>query len=262
MQASFLSRITIFPIKALDPLGVTRAVVTAGGSLGWDRRFAMVDSSGKYVNGKRNPKVHLLRCEYDLSGPEVRVRRQDGARWEAFPLAAGNPGLERWLAGFFGEPITLVENAEGGFPDDTAASGPTVVGTASLVEVASWFPGLDAGELRRRFRVNLEVGGVAPFWEDLLYTEQGGLRFRIGEVELEGVNPCARCVVPTRDPESADLLPGFQRTFMERRAATLPHGVARGRFNHFYRFTLNTVIAGGQEGKAVHEGDAVVTEPA
>ena len=260
MRSPYLARIAVFPIKALDAVEVTHATLTPGGSLAWDRRFAMLDRSGRFINGKRNAKVHLLRAAYDLERSQVRLRRQASVRWDGFQLAAGEPELERWLSDHFGEPVRVVENPDAGFPDDTEASGPTLVSTASLLEVASWFPGLDAGALRRRFRVNLEVDGVQAFWEDLQFTEHGRRTFRIGEVELEGANPCARCVVPTRDPDTSDVLPGFQRTFNERRAAALPPGVARQRFDHFYRFTLNTVIAQGQRGRSLNVGDAVMAD--
>jgi uncharacterized protein YcbX len=260
MRAPYLARIAVFPIKALDAVEVTGATITSGGSLSWDRRFAMLDRSGKYINGKRNTKVHLIRAVYDLERSQVRLRRQGTVQWDEFSLVAGEPELERWLSDHFGEPVRVEEKPDAGFPDDTEASGPTLVCAASLLQVASWFPGLDAGDLRRRFRVNLEVDGVQAFWEDLQFTEHGRKTFRIGEVELEGVNPCARCVVPARDPETSDVLPGFQRTFMERRAATLPPGVAGQRFDHFYRFTLNTVIARGQQGRSLNVGDPVVAE--
>ena len=260
MDAPFLSRITIFPIKALDPVEMTRATIAAGGSLTGDRRFALLDRSGKFINGKRNPRVHLLRAEFDLERSQVRARHQGDNQWHEFALAAGEPALERWLSDFFGEQVRVEENPAAGFPDDTTASGPTVVSAASLLEVASWFPGFDAERVRRRFRVNLVVDGVPAFWEDLQFTEHERTRFRIGQVDLEGVNPCARCVVPTRDHETSDVVPAFQRTFMERRAATLPTGVARDRFDHFYRFTLNTYVPPGQAGKSLNVGDIVVSE--
>jgi hypothetical protein len=45
---------------------------------------------------------------------------------------------------------------------------------------------------------------------------------------------------------------------MERRAAALPPVVARQRFDHFYRFTLNTSVVQGQRGKSLNVGDAVM----
>ncbi|HEV2455075.1 MAG TPA: MOSC N-terminal beta barrel domain-containing protein, partial [Verrucomicrobiae bacterium] len=60
-----LGRIIIFPIKSLDGHLVESARFTAGGILENDRVFAIYDSSGKVVNGKRTPRIHELRCAYD-----------------------------------------------------------------------------------------------------------------------------------------------------------------------------------------------------
>ena len=80
---------------------------------------------------------------------------------------------ERFLSAAMGEPVRLVEDAERGFPDDTDSPGPTVVSTATLETVASWFPGLTIEEVRRRFRANLEIGDTEPFWEDRLCGMRG-----------------------------------------------------------------------------------------
>jgi uncharacterized protein YcbX len=47
----------------------------------------------------------------------------------------------------------------------------------------------------RRFRPNLVVDGAVP------YAEDGWRRFRVGEVEFEGVKNCSRCVFTTVDPD-------------------------------------------------------------
>ncbi len=107
MRTPYLARIAVFPIKALDAVEVAQATITPGGSLAWDRRFAMLDRSGKFINGKRNAKVHLLRAEYDLERSQVRLRQQGSVRWDGFSLAAGEPELERWLSDHFGEPVRV-----------------------------------------------------------------------------------------------------------------------------------------------------------
>ena len=55
-----------------------------------------------------------------------------------------------------------------GFVDDRDASGPTLVGSASLASVADWF-NLETEETRRRLRTNLEIAGLEPFEEDSLF---------------------------------------------------------------------------------------------
>src|SRR5262249_25513767 len=136
-----------------------------------------------------------------------------------------------------------VEDTEAGFPDDTEAPGPTVISTATLQAVASWFPGLDEQVMRLRFRANLEIGGVPAFWEDRLFAEVGSVvPFRVGDVLFEGINPCQRCVVPSRDPYTGGIFPHFQEIFARKRREFLPSWSTPSRFNHFYRLSCNTRV--------------------
>jgi uncharacterized protein YcbX len=112
-------------------------------------------------------------------------------------------------------------------------------------------------EVLRRFRPNLVVRGVPAFWEDRLYAAADSVSFRIGDVVLNGQNPCARCVVPTRDPLTGGAYPDFMKTFIERRKATLPPWAPPERFDHFYRLSVNTTIGKGEAGKVLQVGDAV-----
>ena len=59
-----LCKILIFPIKSLDPIALSEVEITSGGALKGDCEFAIVDKNGKYVNAKRNPKIHLIRASY------------------------------------------------------------------------------------------------------------------------------------------------------------------------------------------------------
>lgn len=175
-----------------------------------------------------------------------------------FHLDAQRAELNDWLSRFFEQPVHVEENTASGFPDDLKASGPTIITTGTLTEVARWFPGLTLDGCRRRFRANLEIGGTKPFWEDRLYVAEGQrVRFTIGEAILEGVNPCQRCAVPTRDPNTGEPIAGFQKAFAERRRATLPTWADRSRFNHYYRLAVNTIVPDGQPTTTLHVGDAV-----
>lgn len=254
----FLERIFLYPIKALDPLEVGRARITPGGSLERDREFAVFNDAGKPVNGKREPLVHYLRTRYedDLSALTIRIEGKEEAY--RFSLRHDASLLEEWFCNYFGRTVEVKRNATNGFPDDTGAWGPTVVGAASLAKTAEWFAPLRTEDMCRRFRPNLVIGGTEPFWEDRLFASEGKVvRFRIGTVECEGVNPCARCVVPTRDPESGEAFPGFQQHFAAMRASTLPSFAERSRFDHFYRMSVNTRIPRSQAGKMLSVGDEV-----
>lgn len=255
----FLERITVYPIKSLDGVTIEQARVLPSGALEHDRRYALQDAAGNFINGKRQARVHLLRASFDLASATVAL---DGdGRAGRFRLGEDRQNLEGFLTPFFAEPVAFVENDQGGFPDDLDAPGPTVVSTATLAEVASWFPGLDIDEVRRRFRANLEIGGTVPFWEDRLVGELGSVvRFRMGEVWFDGVNPCQRCPVPTRDSHSGEANGGFAREFALRRRATLPSWAPASRFDHFYRLTVNTRLAAGQLGGSLRAGAEVLIE--
>lgn len=252
-----LAHILIYPIKSLDGVAVSAATVLASGALKYDREFAIVDAQGRFVNGKRNAQVHLLQSHFSLSERTVTLQVQDSPPQHCH-LDNQRQVLEAWLSDFFGFAVQLQQNLLTGFPDDTESPGPTVISTATLIEVASWFPGISLDEMRRRIRANIEIDGVPAFWEDQLFTATGEVvSFRLGNVEFQGVNPCQRCVVPSRDSLTAAPYPKFQKTFITKRKETLPSWVAASRFNHYFRLSVNTRIAKSQVDKSIYLGDTV-----
>ena len=253
----FLGRILIYPIKSLDGVSVSEARMTNGGILEFDRIHAIVDETGAYVNAKRFARVQLLRTEYAPDFQEILIGETGNATRHRFSLTDTVP-LNRWLSDFFGLNVTLTSEMRSGFPDDRTAFGPTVTSVASLREIAGWFSELPLDNVRRRFRSNLELEGSVPFWEDQLFGQPNELKpFQIGEVNFLGHNPCQRCVVPTRDPEYANPVANFQKTFMARRKETLPSWAVAERFNHYYRFAINTSVLETEQGKRLRVGDPV-----
>jgi hypothetical protein len=254
-----LARITVYPIKSLDGVDRERARLVAGAALERDREYALFDAEGRYVNGKRERAVHRLRSEFDVETRELRLASPDrgertfdlaveGDAGDAAGEEAGTDGrprdadaLTEWLSDYFDYPVSLRRDDAGGFPDDTVASGPTVVSTATIREVASWFPDVEPDGMRRRLRANLEIGGVPAFWEDRLFVDRDHVRaFSVGDVTLEGVNPCQRCVVPSRDPDTGEETPDFRTRFMRRREETMPEWSGGDWFDHTFRLMVNT----------------------
>lgn len=251
-----LGRIHLFPIKSLDGLAVERAQITPAGILENDRVFAIVDEDGRIVNAKRVPRLHELRCEFDPTLREVRLQPADGAAAQ-FPLREPE-GIARWLSGFLGFAVSLRHDSEKGFPDDKTASGPTITSEASLGAVRDWYPELTLEGVRRRFRANLELTDGPPFCEDAFFGPPGSRQpFAIGHVTLLGHNPCQRCPVPSRDPDTGEPLENFRSQFETRRRESLPAWSDPQCFNHFYRFAVNTSIPETEAGKWLHVGDAV-----
>ena len=251
-----VARLTVYPIKSLDGISLSEVRLTAGGTLEGDRRYALVDAEGKRVNGKRHAAVHRLRARFD---PRLcRVQLWGEGKTAQFDLQQQRDALQTWLSHWLGFPVQLLEDPVRGFPDDPYADGPTLISTATLETVAGWFPNLTLEAVRQRFRMNIELSECLPFWEDRLFAQADqGVRFRIGEVELLGLNPCARCVVPTRDPLSGEAYPGFQKHFVAQRQKTLPPWAEASRFDHFYRLGINTWIPRTEAGKHLRVGDPV-----
>jgi len=257
-----LARIDVHPVKALDPHAVERVEVADSGALAPDRRYAVVDADGEYVNGKREAAIHRLGATYDLDAGTVAVGERGGAT-ETFHLDDDRTALSAWLSDYFRYEVRVVRD-DVGMPDRRGAGGPTVVATGTLDRVGDWFD-LDRGDVRRRFRANLIVDAPA-FWEDRLYAGRGEVRrFTVGDVAFEGLQPCGRCVVPTRDPDTGEETPAdFRERFVERRRETLPDWADERRFDHYFRLCPVTRLAsegidgeGGEPVAPVAVGDAV-----
>jgi uncharacterized protein YcbX len=290
-----LDRITVYPVKSLDGVEVTEARLLPGAGLEHDRRWQFVDLDGRVVNAKRTALLHAIRAEYALeglaaAGPDAGlprlaanvialavdpaalaaravpgIERLRSLAPDVFPLVPGAAGPCGWLAEALGLGVLLMERAEGGFPDDRDAPGPTLAATATLAEVARWFA-FDLDEARRRFRVNLEAGGCDAFWEDALASPaRPELEPAIGEVEaalpvdpyaclpppepraftigaarLLATNVCRRCVVPTRDSRTGAETAYFRDAFEARRSRSLPTDVDTSAWSHLYRLAINT----------------------
>jgi uncharacterized protein YcbX len=255
---AYLSKIFIYPFKSLEPVSLDRAKFLKSGALEGDRTFALRDASGEFVNGKRNPRVHLLRSSYDPFTGFIRLGRPETGLTATLHIENDKLAIEEWLSEFFSMPVTVVRNMDVGFPDDLDCPGPTLISTATLEEVARWFPPLTAKQMRIRFRTNLEIADVPAFWEDHLYTVKGSrVQFRIGQCVIEGNNPCQRCAVPPRDPYNGQTYKDFAMTFGEKRRELLPAWAEKSRFNHFYRLATNTIVPEDQAGRTINVGDEI-----
>jgi uncharacterized protein len=259
-----LAQIVIYPIKSLDGVVVDRAQISTGGALEFDRRWAILDEGGRVVNAKRTAKIQHLRARFEFINPVsdltpqvvIKLQAADDATSYPFDLTNELTELSRWLSHFFSFPVSIIENVTVGFPDDLNAYGPTIVSTATLETICEWFPDLDLAEVRRRFRTNLELSGVPAFWEDRLFgTPEEIINFQLGNVKFYGINPCQRCIVPTRNSLSGNVTPKFQQIFTQQRQQTLPPAVIAARFNHFYRLAINTQIPLSEAGKWLNTND-------
>ena len=256
-----LANIRLHPIKSLDPVQVKEARIGPGGGLEFDRVWALNSGDGQWVNGKRTAAVHLIRAIFAPDISSVTLSVPGDSRkipTKSFVFPGDTAAASQWFSAFLEQPITVRYSPEG-FPDDSIANGPTIVSTATLHAVSELFDGMDVDETRQRFRTTLEIDGVPAFWEDQLFgkEERSAVRFRIGAVNFEGSNPCARCPVPPRNPRTGEIIPGFQKRLSDFRRANLPAWTPESRFDHYYRLATNTRVAATEFGSVLRVGNAL-----
>ena len=222
-----LGSIHIHPVKAGRAVALESARVEPMGLAG-DRRFMLVDAAGDALTQRDLPKLARLEASLDADGlilvfdgpgeeaGERFVPTPEGDErltvtvWAstvdaALADAATNAALSRWLA----TPVRLVRI------DRPAArtANPAFAGEGASVSFADGYPILvvTAASLRAlnrtivnasdtaeavplsRFRPNLVIEGAEPWAED------GWRTIRIGDVVLDLVKPCDRCIVTTID---------------------------------------------------------------
>lgn len=254
----YVSRLFVYPIKSLDRLECDRVTILKSGAIQGDRVWAIYDWDDNVVNGKRYPKIQALRSKFEPKTNTLSLQRPTTSTTETFNLINQQEALCDWLAEYFGFKVKIEQNLTMGFPDDTVSPGATIVSTATLEAIASWYPELNIDEIRRRFRANIEIAGVPAFWEDRLFADPDStVKFQLGEVKFMGVNPCQRCVVVTRDSQTGEADHKFQKVFVAQREKTLPEWTKRSHFNHFFRLAVNTKLLSSEAGKKITIGDHV-----
>lgn len=245
-----LAAIHVFPLKSGAPLSLREAQVETRG-LAHDRRWMVIDATGKFVTGRQLSRLTLIRALADADGltlgapgmPMLRVEapvngvRVDTAVWGAAvaPRLAAAAAHE-WISTYLGAPHRLVHmdddcvrrlkaKYEGRYGEDddemSFADGfPLLLisqGSLDLLnaKLAQPVPML-------RFRPNLVVAGTAAHAED------NWKRIRIGDCEFDVAKPCTRCVFTTVDFERGVRDPSGEplRTLITYRRS--PDGVTFG----------------------------------
>lgn len=253
-----LSRITIYPVKSLDGMELQKAVITEGGCLLHDREYAISDEEGNFINGKSNQLVHTLRSSIDFENETIAFKTNVQTAWIYFHLQKEKLAIQSFLTDYFGIRTLLLQNKNGRFLDIPDISGITLLSTSSLKEVSAWFNNMNLEEARKRFRATIEIEGVPAFWEDHLFSKEGrGIEFNVGDVTMFGMGPRARCVVPTRNPKTGEVIHGFPKLFSRHRASSLPQWSTLEEYGHHYYLTVNCYIPATEVGKTIETGNEV-----
>lgn len=268
-----LSGLFLYPVKSLRGFAVDSATVDALGLVG-DRRFLVVDETGKFLTQRALPRMALIATALDATHLTLSTSPTNSLRipsasdpaaplrtvsvWKSENLLAEDCGqpVADFLSDFLASPCRLVRLGEkfsrpilkpSARPGDCvtfADSHPLlVISESSLADLNDRLVarGEDALPMDR-FRPNLVVSGCAAFAEDTWP------RFRIGSVIFRAGGPCARCIVITTDQITAERGKEPLHTLATyRRDATDPAAV------NFGQNLINETKSG-----TVRVGDAVV----
>ncbi|HEU0193667.1 MAG TPA: MOSC N-terminal beta barrel domain-containing protein [Gaiellales bacterium] len=232
-------RISIAPVKALGLVHPEEVRLDAGGVAG-DRRFWLVDESGRLYNNTRCGPLMTVRPSWDEQARTLELTFPDGTMVRGV-VELGAPvdvqlhhlhhpsrlvvgPWQEALSSFAGEPLRLLWSEAG------AADRSSTGGTVSLVSQGSLQrlrdqTGADRPLDGRRFRMLFEIDGVDAHAEDGWI----GGRVTVGEAEIEVAGDVGRCVITTMDPDRGlrdlDTLAALAEYRREGRFEPLPLGV-------------------------------------
>lgn len=223
MKELTLSEIWIYPVKSLGGIRLSSSKVMEKGLL-YDRRFMLVDESGKFMTQRVYPKMALFKLSINdntltvthhhdtLTIPVVPSPNEPAAPvqiWENIVQAHEvNTAYSAWFTERLGMQCKLVF-----FPEEYERPvDPAYKVNDEHVSLADAYPFLIIGQSSlddlnarlkepvpmNRFRPNFVFTGGEPFEED------HWRNFQIGGNGFIAVKPCARCVLTTVNQDTAE----------------------------------------------------------
>jgi uncharacterized protein len=222
MDYYFTSEIWYYPIKSCKGISISSAIIDERG-IEYDRRWMIVDSSGKYITQRRYPilalvNVTLYNGYFTLNAPNMQtikfaIKDFDNeikivTIWKDKCAAhIVNKNVDIWFSEYLKTKVSLVY-----LPDNSARPiDPKYTIGPHTTSFTDGFPLLLMSQsslndlndklkdklLMNRFRPNIVIDGAPAFEEDKWDLVQ------IGNVQMHVVKPCARCVVTTTNQETA-----------------------------------------------------------
>lgn len=217
----------IYPVKSLRGHAVLTAEFDALGFID-DRRFMIVDDTGKFLTQRTVPRMALIDATLHASSltlsthannpisvptsPDLETPLLFVSVWKSEGLQAEDCGADAasWLSDFLGLKCRLVRIGQqfsrpmlkpSARPGDTVsfadASPFLVISAASLAQLNDRIHENQGEPVPMdRFRPGIVIDGCAAFAEDTW------TRLQIGDAVFRHGGPCARCIVTTTDQSS------------------------------------------------------------
>lgn len=202
-----LAQIWRHPIKGIGAERLARVGLRVDRPLPLDRAWAVLEEGGEaadgwrpcrnFLRGAKGPSLMAVTARTD--GDTIHLSHPDRPDLMVEPDAEGAaPALFAWLDPIYPAerrgPAALVRAPETGMMDTNFAS----VSVLNLSSLRALGQKLGQSLDPRRFRGNLWLDGLAP-WEEF---DLVGKRLRIGEAELEVIEPITRCRATEANPET------------------------------------------------------------
>ena len=217
-----LSAITLYPVKSLAGISVSRWPVTKTG-LQYDRKWMLIDHAGQFLSQRKLPQMALIKTA--LTGSHLTLSAS-GMEDLSLPLTPTDGDIisstiwhdqcearstsqeaDQWLSHFLNQDCRLVYQADemirqvdpdyGRHTDNVAFSDGFPFLIISENSLVSLNREMQLNLPMTRFRPNLVISGCPG------YAEDSWREISIGTIDFRLPKPCSRCVIPTIDPETA-----------------------------------------------------------
>lgn len=219
-----VSDLWIYPIKSCRGLAVQAFSLDDRGPE-MDRRWMLVEASGRFMTQREHPRMGLIDVALDgssllvsasgMGALSIDMNAASDTRqcivWnDAVELETVSVDADRWFSDFLGVGCSLMRMP----PSTERVVDRTYSPARRLVTLADGFPMLligmgsleqlnemlrtrgEAAVPMQRFRPNIVVSNTRPHEEDEWTS------IRIGDVPCDVVKPCARCAITTVDPRT------------------------------------------------------------
>ncbi|MFI1382591.1 MOSC domain-containing protein [Embleya sp. NPDC020886] len=221
-----LASMHVYPIKSARGIDLSEAVVEPWGLAG-DRRWMLVDESGRFLSQRKNPLLATVTVRRESGGrlalhapsmDELWVEPTADAHlvpvtvWnDEVKAALGSDDAHTWFGRLLGIDARLVhlDDPTRRMPDQEYADAsdrvsfadgfPLLLTTTGSLEALNAV--MDSPLPMNRFRPNVVIDGPEGWAED------HWRRVRIGEVIFRVVKPCSRCVITTTDQRTGERGP-------------------------------------------------------
>lgn len=222
-----ISQLYIYPVKSLPGLAVSKLPLDRLGAVD-DRRYMLVDEAGKFVSQRQHANLALVNMQEHAEGwliafpnGESRVLKREGDMDVPVEVTIWNdtcPAFDQgdkwaeWFSAGLGKSIRLVYTPK----EISRRIDPDYCIQDRYVSFVDGYPLMITSEsslakinqhleqpiTMQRFRPSIVVKGSEAFAEDdwqLLVLSNN----KLPNNELSLVKPCARCVIPTINLETA-----------------------------------------------------------